>query len=405
MVDDQGQPVSSFTYQPNAQGLQVTDVITYELGGQELFAVLCRNYSMECYLFILDVQGTLYADWVYPIQHPTASQNFNAEHVAWNPQEERLAILGHVNSYGPAYDVGLFTTDGLGEIVDEMRWYDFKTGSTFNSSQAIGLEYDPWSGGFLVGIQTSAWGVGAGFMLFPVSYTGDPQNAHTPWITKAFRGQGFSLDLTHDQVLVYGEDFAFGPGVSYSDVCLWMDDASNILSGVTATPDFTRLANSQGALEKVRDGAFGAVNPGIYSIIGLSDNVTALTYFEVSPGAVAVRSRVSSNSFGYVGDLLHLQNFAVNGAGFGLDQIVTGWTNGYYTAFSRRPSTGELDPWCETRPHDLDVSQEPHGLLYPSILVEYTFKQGGLMGSGDLKEKRKHGVVCDYPGFASGKVK
>lgn len=404
-IDDQGQPVASFTLQPNVQGLQISDAITYEFQGQELFAILCRSYSPECFLFIVDVQGNLHADWVYPISHPTGNQGFNAEQIAWDPDAERLAIVGNVTSFGPTHDVGLFTTDGLGEIKDEMRWYEFGVGGWFNSAETIGIAHDPWFGGFLVGARVSALGGQAGFMLFPVGHDGDPLASSTPWITKAFRAHGFSFDHTHGQVLVRGEDFAFGPGVSFRDLCFWMDDAAHIHSGTIATQEFTRFTNVDGAIEIMRDGAFGVVDPSVYSLAGLSDYQSSVTYFDVAPGAISLRSRVQAYGFGYVTDLLHLPNYTTNGAGYGLDQVIVGWTGGSLTALTRRTSSGERDPSCESKVAKIVDAHEPHDLFQPTIDVAYTFKQGGSLGTQVLATHVTPDVTCKYPGFASGTAK
>lgn len=401
VIDDLGQPVRSTTVQPpTPHAIFIADLIHYDFGGGELFALLCNSYTFENYLFLFDVKGNLIADRLYAIQHPSGVFPFNAEHLAWDPVAKRLAILGNVTQFALNPDVGLFTTNGMGDVVDEMRWYDFKQGVSLSSCQAFDLAYNPWAGGFLVGVQ--GWQVAAGFMVFPVSNTGKPLNNTTAWITQSMVAHGLSLDRTNDQVLVYGEVFAFGPGIALSDVCFWMDDIANLQAGTTATATFTRFHNAKDELETVRNGAFSAADPGLYAITGLSNNTPGISWFKVGPGSITLKNRVSTPSFGYVTRLLHLDNYQTQATGYPLDQIITGFTNGHYTAFARRSSTGQWDAHCENQPAKLKASQVAHQVIQPTITVKYTFKASTKLGSPSFNTILSGDVVCDYPQFAAG---
>lgn len=401
-LDVNGAPIAAAAVQPGLQQLSVAEAIRYEYGGIEMFAVLCNQAGAACSLFLFDSACNLLADWVYPIQHPGGVPSFSATGIAWEPAKQRLAICGNVDSFGLTYDVGVFTVNGAGLVVDEMRWFEFGLGGAFNSCQAIGIEADPWSGGFLLLVQGSAWLGGYGFMPMPLQFTGQPRRATQPWVTSSFVCHGFALDLLHSQVLVYGEVFAFGPGVSYSDVCVWLKDSASVGSGVIGAGTFSRFASTKGHLETARGGAFGAADPRIFAMLTRSDSVPGLTYFDVGVNTISQRSRVETWSFGGVMDLAVQQNYATSPAGYSLDQILTGWSVGMPTALVRRPSTGQRDTVCEAAPPDLARTPTPHGAQTVAIQLKYTYKKGAALHSPWQPLVVKRETACEYPEFADG---
>ncbi len=400
--DDHGKLVRAVTYAPPSPGASVIDLRTFEHQGQERIALLLGDGSSSVSLWLLDSSGKLMVDWTYPLTHPTQGTiPVRAESLAWDPVKERLAIVVNTSWTAGTYDFGLFTTNGVGKVVDEMRWYDFPIGGSFNAQRAFAIEADPWHGGFLVGVNASAWGGSSGFLVLPVTHTGDPDLANVPWVTGAFLAKDLSIDETHGQVLVVGEDFAFGPGVSFSDVCMWSEDGANVRSGSIATPGFTRFRSVTGTVEQVRKGAFGAVDPTIYSILGSSQGTPAISFFDVSPGLVKPRSRVGTHLFGGH-ELLHLPSYSVNGAGYGLDQVVVGGGNGSFTQLVRRTSTGERDPHCETAPPKLTPTGEPFTLQLPSVDVEFSYHDGASLGVGHQPKTITIAELCAYDGFEDG---
>ncbi|MFG0315951.1 MAG: hypothetical protein ACF8XB_01665 [Planctomycetota bacterium JB042] len=400
--DDRGKLVNAITYTPPTPGASVVDLRTFEHQGKERIALLLGDGSSSVSLWLLDSSGKLLVDWTYPVTHPTQGTiPVQAQSLAWDPVKERLAIVLNKSWTAGAYDFGLFTTNGVGKIVDEMRWYEFAIGGSFSAQQAFAIEADPWHGGFLIGVYASAWWGSAGFLLLPVTHAGDPDLANVPWITGAFLAKDLSIDEAHGQVLVVGEDFAFGPGVSFSDVCMWVEDGANVRSGTIATPGFSRFRSVTGSVEQVRKGAFGAVDPTIYSVLGSSQGTPAISFFDVSPGLVKPRSRVATHLFGGR-ELLHLPSYTVNGAGYGLDQVVVGGGNGSFTHLVRRTSTGERDPHCETAPPKLTLTGEPFAVQLPSVDVEITYHVGASLGVAHQPRTVTIAELCAYDGFEDG---
>jgi len=178
-----------------------------------------------------------------------------------------------------------------------------------------------------------------------------------------------------------------------------LEDQGNLYAGAAANNNFTRFGS--GGYELVRDGAFGSEDPTIYTLMGNRDNVTTASYFQVSPLNIAFQNRNATNNYGYVTDVLSLTNFQYNAHGYPLDQIIVGFTNGYYTPYTRRPSTGVLDTGCET-PLNFTDTNKVCVLNTPDIEVTYTFPPHQQPGVPPVYVSLNPNMICDYPNIMNG---